>query len=104
MRREGIGCYALGTALTGRSAADIDEEVKSESREVYELLGKLASKVGLAVAEVRPHVDKSSSCFRGSRTMFLKHLLATTPTNLKYTLNLKDYQYNPPRENEEESR
>ena len=97
MRREGLGSYAMGTALTGRSCSDIENEVKAESREIYELMGSLANKVGIEVSKLRPHFEKAYTSFKGSKASFLRHLLATTPTNLKYTLNLKDFQYNPER-------
>jgi len=98
--RSGLGNYALGTALTGRTADEIHAEISEENRQIYELLGKLAVITKLEVSELKPKVFSAMVWWRKSKVELLQHLLATTPTNLKFSLNLKDYQYNPQTNNE----
>jgi hypothetical protein len=94
--RQGLGAYALGVALTGKTAQQINEDIHIELKIERELFDKLREKTNVPHGILIREFDKvyNPRIFK-TRIKFLEHLLSARPRYLKLRLNLKDHQYNP---------
>lgn len=104
MRREGLGSYALGVALTGKSANEIKDEIYVEEKQIRDLINQLSEKTGVHPIKLR---DRAMIAFcpggRLTKVEFLQSLVDARPHFIKIRLNLKNWEYNPEGEDDQET-